>query len=82
VRGSVSEPKRLFPDPAPDPDPTFQIIPDPDLAPDPFPDPGQNQTFEEQKIFKMLKIILKHYLFECCTVFTNFVQYVLKSLLP
>ena len=38
---SVSEPKRLFPDPAPDP--TFQIIPDP--APDPFPDPGQNQIF-------------------------------------
>jgi len=35
---SVSEPKRLFPDP------TFQIIPGPALALDPFPNPGQNQT--------------------------------------
>ena len=42
---SVSETKRLFPDPAPEP--TVQIIPDPNPAPDPdtFPDPGQNLIF-------------------------------------
>ena len=38
VMSSVSDPKRLFPDP------TFQVIPDPD----PFPDPRQYQTFKEQ----------------------------------
>ena len=39
IFSSVSEPKRLFPDPSLDP--TFQIIPDPA----PAPDPGQNQIF-------------------------------------
>jgi len=48
LAGSVSEPKRLFSDPAPDPDPTFQLIPDP--APYPFPDPGQKFFFKEHKI--------------------------------
>jgi len=36
---TLLSPKRLFPDP----DSTFQVIPDPD--PDPFPDPSQNQNF-------------------------------------
>jgi len=42
---SVSELKRLYSDPDPAPDPTFQIIPDPAPDPAPFPDPGQNQIF-------------------------------------
>ena len=45
LKSSVSDPKRLFPDP----DPTLKGIPDPDPTlqgfPDPFPDPGQNSTF-------------------------------------
>jgi len=60
---SVSEPKRLFLDPAPDP--TFQILPDPvpdpatDLALDPFPDPGQNQIFKEhlKKIYTSFRSV-------------------------
>ena len=40
AQGSVSEPKRLFPDQAPDP--TFQIIAD--LAPNPAPGPAPDPT--------------------------------------
>jgi len=66
---SVSEQKRLFPDPTPGP--TFQIIPalDPAPVPDPFSDPGQNHIFKEhkKKLYTSFKLEL-----DCCTVFTNF----------
>jgi len=69
---SVSMSKKLFPDLAPDLDPTIQIIPAPDLAPDPFLDPSQNLIFQRKQNQKNLYIIQKCLELDCFTVFTNF----------
>jgi len=65
---SVWNPKGLFPDP----DPTFQIIPDSAPDPDPFPDLGQNQIFERTQNKKIVHIIQKCLELDSCTVFKNF----------
>jgi len=63
---SVSDPKRLFPDP----DPTFQVIPDPGPDPDPFLDPGQNQIYYRAQT--KLHIFNKCLKLDCCTVLLTF----------
>jgi len=47
----VSDPKRFFPDP------TFQVIPDPDLGLDPDPFPGQTQFFKEDNLNLILQLL-------------------------
>ena len=78
-RGSVSDPKKLFPDPYP----TLKGIPDPTshVFPDPIPDPGQNLTFllSQRTIFFQSFRSVKHW--DCSTVLTNFkiFKYLLTS---
>jgi len=71
---SVSDPKRLFPDP----DPTLKGIPDPEPNPtiQVFPelilDPDQNLTFLPSQRKKYLKSFRNVKQWDCSTVFTNF----------
>jgi len=65
---SVSDPKRLFPDP----DPTLKGIPDPteQLFPDPIPDSDQHLT--KNGILKKSFRSGEHW--DCSTVFANFLS--------